>query len=234
MSETATPGLLRAAGLVVVLALSTGCDSGLRRLDEHVFYTGPGYQLKVVRYYENLPLHYSGEIYSVQCQSAATRDIEALPAQDPGWRILERGGAIGTERASDIVSRLEHHYLAIDATRLVWLDRLFHVSFDGCGSFASWDPTALGPERIDPVEKPDYCAPKGTADCRSMDFEGDRSPRYEDVHVEPDGRIRFVARTPAFRGVIALRVASDDFGRTWRVDPIERAPLELDPRRNSP
>lgn len=234
MSETGTLGLLRAAGLVVVLALSTGCDSGLRRLDEHVFYTGPGYQLKVVRYYENLFLHYSGEIYSVQCQSAATRDIEALPAQDPGWRILERGGAIGTQQASDVVSRLEHHYLPIDATRLVWLDRLFHVSFDGCGSFASWDPTALAPERIDPVEKPDYCAPKGTADCRSMDFEGDRSPRYEDVHVEPDGRIRFVARTPAFRGVVALRVASDDFGRTWRVDPIEGAPPALDPRRNSP
>ena len=184
----------------------------------------PGYELKVVRYYENLPLHYSGEIYSVQCQSPATRNLEALPGQDPGWRTLDRGGAIGTQQASDIVSRLELRYLPIDATRLVWLDRLFHVTFDGCGTFAWWDPTVLAPERIDPVEKPDYCAPKGTADCRSMDFESDRSPSYEDVHVESDGRIRFVVRTPAFRGVVALHVASDDFGRTWRVDPIAGAP----------
>ena len=78
MGAMATPVLLRAAGLVAVLALAAGCNSGLRRLDEHVFYTGPGYQLTVVRYYENLPLHYSGRIDRPR-QRRMLKESRALP-----------------------------------------------------------------------------------------------------------------------------------------------------------
>jgi hypothetical protein len=213
----------RARWLALLSAL-LACSAGVRRLDEEVLHPGPGYRLKVVRYYENLPFHYSGEIYSVQCESAATRGFEAHATQDAGWRMLERGGAMGTTRASDLIPRFEGRFLALDESTLVWLDRLFHVTFDACGHFASWDPTSLPADRIDPVEKPDYCAPRGQADCRTMDFEGDRTPRYEQVHVASDGRIRFIARTPAFRNAEALEVASDDFGRTWKVDVIRAIP----------
>jgi hypothetical protein len=227
--ELVQPRALRLTSLVAALALLSGCGWGVRRLDEHVFHDGPGYRLKVVRYYESLPLHYSGEIYSVQCQSPATRDLEAQPTQDAGWRTLERGGAIGTKQAAELLPRLEGRYLPIDEARLVWLSRLFQVTFDGCGSFASWDPTALPPEQIDPIEKPDHCAPRGTADCRTLDFDGDRAPRYEAVDVGKDGRIRFVARTPAFRRAAALRVTSSDFGRTWEVEPTRRGAPETAP-----
>ena len=219
----------RATGLVaggIALALAS-CRVGMQRLDEAVFHEGPGYRLKVVRHYENLPLHYTGETYSVQCASPATRDFEPQPTQDAGWRMLERGGAIGSKRASDLIPRFNGRYLSIDESRLVWLDRLFHVTFDACGHFSSWDPTSVPMDWIDPSEKPDYCAPKGTADCRTMDFDGDRTPRYEDIHVEANGRIRFVARTPAFRNAEALQVASDDFGSTWKVEPILGAAPKL-------
>jgi hypothetical protein len=211
------PGTIALLSCLLFGACAWRCVPGTHRLDEVVFREGPGYRLKVVRYYENLPLHYSGEIYTVQCSSEATRDFEAHSTQDAGWRTLARGGAIGTTRASDVVPRLEGQYRAIDRSRLVWLGTVFQVSFDGCGHFASWDPTSLPPERIDPVPKPDYCAPKGDGDCRLFDFQGERAPRYDDIRVEEDGRVAFRVRTPALRGSGALRVTSSDFGRSWEV-----------------
>jgi hypothetical protein len=192
---------------------------GVRKLDELVFYEGPGHRLEVVRYYEEAPLHYSGEIYSVQCQSPATRNLEAHSTQDADWLRLERGGAIGTKRAADLLPRFEGRHIPIGEGRVVWLGPALQVSFDACGSFAWWDPVSLAPELVDPVVKPDYCAPKGSGDCRRMDFEGDRAPRYDEIRVERSGRIRFVARTPAFRNTMALLVTSDDFGLTWKVEP---------------
>ena len=209
---------------LAALVASVGCTAGVRRLDEHVFHEGPGYRLKVVRYYENIPLHFTGEIYSVQCQSPGTRDFAAHPTQDAGWRQLERGAAIGTQDAAELVSRLAGRYRPIDDTRLVWTRRIFQVSFDACAHVASWDPSSLPPEAIDSVEKPDFCAPKGNADCRAMDFEGAREPRYEEIEVERDGRIGFVVRTPALRANTGLRVTSDDSGRSWRVEPLEVPP----------
>ena len=207
----------RALSLAVlpVALVAASCRVGVRRLDEAVFHDGPGYRLKVVRYYENLPLHYTGEIYSVQCGSQETRGIEAHSVQDAGWRMLERAGAIGSNSAEDILPRLTGRYLAIDERRLVWVDRLFQVTFDACGTFASWDPTQLPAARIDPVEKPDYCRPKGAGDCRSMDFDGERMPRYVAIHVDRDGRVEFVVRTPAFHDAAELLVRSSDFGSTW-------------------
>ena len=204
----------RLLAVAIALALA-GCRVGVRKLDEVVFFAGPGYQLKVVRYYENLPLHYTGEIYSVQCGSPATRHFEAYDVQDAGWRTLERAGAIGTRSAADIVPSLAGRYLAIDDRRLVWLDRLFHVTFDACGTLASWDPTQLPENRIDPLEKPEFCKPKGLGDCRSMDFEGERAPRYEEIRVESDGHVAFIVRTSAFRDGAELLVRSADFGSTW-------------------
>jgi hypothetical protein len=67
------------------------------------------------------------------------------------------------------------------------------------------------------VKKPDYCAPTGTADCRNYDFLGDRTPRFEEIAVRPDGRIRFVARSAAFRPSGAVGVESTDSGRSWQV-----------------
>ena len=72
---------------------------------------------------------------------------------------------------------------------------------------------------IDPVEKPEWCAPAGTADCRNYDFMGERHPRFEEIEVRPSGQVTFVARTPALRPTGALRVESRDSGRTWTVTP---------------
>ena len=40
---------------------------------------------KLVRYYENLPLHYTGEVFRVQCASVHTADSPAHRTQEAGW-----------------------------------------------------------------------------------------------------------------------------------------------------
>lgn len=203
--------------LSLLAALLGSCTGGTRKLDEAVFYSGPQFQLKLTRYYENLPLHYTGEVYRVHCGSRETRHSPAHATQDSGWVSIGNGGAIGSKSAAELVERVRSAYRVIDQRTLVWTGNGFQLSYDACGRFQSWYPTNLPPEMIDPVKKPEWCAPAGTADCRNYDFMGDRTPRFEQIEVRPDGRVAFVVRSPAFRPNGALRVESADSGRSWEV-----------------
>jgi hypothetical protein len=68
--------------------------------------------------------------------------------------------ALGSDSASELLPLARADYLVGHDRTLVWKGTVLQVSFDGCSAFATWDPTTLPPERIDPVEKPDYC-PQG-------------------------------------------------------------------------
>lgn len=191
------------------------CSQATQKLDEAVFYEGPYFKLKVVRYHENLPLHYTGEVFRVQCASEHTAHSPGHKTQDPGWRTLGNGSAIGSKNAAELVEREHRNYLVIDDQTLVWLGNGVSVSFDACGQFRAWYPTSLPEELIDQVVKPDLCAPKGKADCRHYDFQGDRAPHFGDIQVSRQGAISFTIRSKAFRGERTVRVHSTDFGRTW-------------------
>ena len=203
--------------LSLLVALVASCGGGTRKLDEAVFYDGPQFRLKLTRYYENIPLHYVGEVYRVHCASPETRHSRAHTTQDSGWVTVGNGGAIGSKSAAELVEPLRGAYRVIDERTLVWTGNGFNISFDACGQFRSWYPANLPAELIDPVVKPEWCAPAGTADCRNYDFMGDRSARFEEIEVRPDGGVAFVARSPAFRPNGALRVESADSGRNWEV-----------------
>lgn len=196
------------------------CSQAAQKLDEVVFYEGPRFKLKLVRYYENLPLHYTGEVFRVQCASERTGNSPGHKTQDPGWRTLGNGGAIGSKNAAELVERERGNYLVIDDQTLVWIGNGVSVSFDACGQFRAWYPTSLPEELIDPVEKPDLCAPKGKVDCRQYNFQGDRAPHFGDIQVNATGNISFTVRSKAFRDKQALHVHSTDFGRTWTVTSI--------------
>lgn len=207
----------------MAVTLLTSCDQmTIRRLDEAVFYEGPRFTLKLVRYYENLLLHYSGEIFVVQCASARTASSPGHKTQDAGWVQVWRDTAIGSKSAKEVVERERARYLVMDENTLVWTGGVaLNLSFDACGSIRRWVPTALPAELIDPAEKPSYCAPKGTADCAFYDFQGDRAPRYEEIRTSAPGRVSFLVRSKAFKGVVALRVQSTDFGKTWAFTAVE-------------
>jgi hypothetical protein len=206
--------------LLLIATVLAACAGGTRKLDEAVFYQGPQFKLKLVRYHENLPLHYVGEVYRVQCASAGTAQSPAHRTQDAGWVTIGNGGAIGSKSAAGLVEQVRHNYRVIDESTLVWTGNGLEISFDACGRFLGWYPTSLPAEMIDPVEKPDYCAPAGTADCRHYDFLGDRAPRFESIEVGPYGRVAFVARLASIRPNGAVRIESADSGRSWAVTPL--------------
>ena len=206
--------------LPFLAALLASCTGGTRKLDEAVFYDGPQFKLKLTRYYENIPLHYVGEVYRVHCASPETRHSPAHATQDSGWVTIGNGGAIGSKSAAELVDQVRSAYRVIDERTLVWTGNGFKVSFDACGRFRSWYPANLPAELIDPVVKPEWCAPAGTGDCRNFDFMGERTPRFEGIEVRPDGRVAFVARSPALLPNGSVRVQSADSGRTWAVEPL--------------
>lgn len=196
-----------------------GCQAGAEKLDEAVFYNGPKFRLKLVRYYENYPLHYTGEVFRMQCSSARTTGSPGHKTQEAGWVTLGSGGAIGSESAMKLLERERANYILINENTLAWTGTGLSVSFDACGSFHSWYPTMLPIEVVEPAVKPDYCAPKGTVDCRHYDFLGDRAPRFSDLRTTPLGGVSFAVRSTAFKNGRVFQVTSSDFGRTWSVAP---------------
>ena len=214
------PGSIRGllwlvAGMLAVVVLA--CSPSTRKLDEAMIYQGTQFQLKLVRYFENLPLHYTGEVFRVQCSSAKTRNSPAHKTQDAGWVSLGNGGAIGSKSAAELAERERRNYLVVDDRALVWIGNGVNVSFDACGSFREWYPTSLPEHLIVPVDKPDYCKPKGNVDCRQYDYLGERKPHFKDIRVNSDGHVSFVVSSNALRNGRSVRVESVDFGKTWKM-----------------
>lgn len=208
--------MLRLAGGMLAIVFLFACSPSTRKLDEVMIYEGAQFQLKLVRYFENLPLHYTGEVFRVQCSSAQTRNSPAHKTQDAGWVSLGNGGAIGSKSAAELAERERRNYLVIDDRALVWIGNGVNVSFDACGTFCGWYPTSLPEDLIVPAEKPDYCKPRGNVDCRHYDFLGEREPRFEEIRVNPNGHISFVVSSKALRHGKAVRVESIDSGKTWK------------------
>lgn len=152
----------------------------------------------------------------MQCSSGNTKEYGEGRTNDEGWRPLGRIGALGSEDAEELLESARREYIVIDDEILVWTSRVFKVSFDGCGSFATWSPMGLPDDRIDPVEKPDYCAPKGTTDCSNDDFSGSRTPVYSDIRARSDGTVSFTVQSKTFKPSDTLTISSHDFGRTWQ------------------
>jgi hypothetical protein len=71
---------------------------------------------------------------------------------------------------------------------------------------------------LEPVQRPDSCAPDGPLDCRYYDFEGERKPQYDQISVAGTGQLSFRVRAPVFRGRQSLHVQTRNNGVLWHVD----------------
>ena len=212
---------MRRRGLAAVaLAWLVACSASTEKLDEAILYEGPQFKLKLVRYYESLPFHFVGEVFRVQCGSARTASSAGHTTQDPGWVTLAGGAALGSKSAAELVERERAHFRRIDDQTLVWIGSGLQVSFDACGEIRSWYPWELPSELIEPAEKPTYCKPTGTIDCRKDDFLGDREAGFDEIVVKPDGSVSFRVRSKALASERGVRVASTDRGRTWQIEPL--------------
>jgi len=213
------------AWIVTLSVLLAGCGNPNQRLDEYVFYDGPQFRLKVVRFYRNVPFDQLGERAIVMCRSANTADFPAKDPQDAGWRVLGSAHAQGSDNAKEAALEVKDDYDVFDDHTLIAKMTVLNISFDACGHFINWDPSRLPAAMIDPLEKPDSCAPNGPADCRYFDFEGNRTPRYEQIHVAGKGQVHFTVSSPAFRDVERLHVQTRNNGAVWHVQTVgEKTP----------
>lgn len=206
--------------LAVVLGIAAGgCSAGTEKLDEVVFHEGPEFRLKLVRYHENLPLHFVGDVARVQCASRGTAGSKPHKTQDAGWVALGHGSRDGkTMTAAQWAERERANYRVIGPRTLAWIGNGVSVTFDACASFSSWYPRSIPEAWIVPVDRPAHCAPTGKTDCRHLDFEGDRAPRFQDLQVTTSGEVAFTVLTRALKDAKSVRVRSTDFGRTWQAE----------------
>ena len=208
------------AFITTLCFLLIACGNPNQRLDEYVFYDGPQFRLKVVRYYRNIPFNQLGEQAVVMCQSENTMQFPAHDQQDAGWRMLGTGDAQDSKNAAEAALGMQDDYEVFDDHTLIAKMNVFNISFDACGHFINWDPGRLPQDMLNPVEKPDSCAPNGPVDCRYYDFEGDRAPRYEQIHIAGKGQVSFTARSKTFKDVEFLSVQTSNNGAVWHVDTV--------------
>ena len=140
-----------AAAALLVSAGLTGCTD-TRRLDEAVFYQGPVFTLKVVRFYRNLFFSYNGETFSIQCSSEDTAGWGGNKFTEPGWYELGSGGAIGTKNADDVIEQVKAQCIIVNDSTLAM-------------------PGGVNPRqllRLHPVQdlEPDDPAPRDDRSCR--------------------------------------------------------------------
>ena len=204
--------------VITLCSLLAACGNPNQRLDEYVFYDGPEFKLKVVRSYRNIPFNYLGEHAVVMCQSENTAEFPAHDQQDAGWRMLGAGSGQGSKNAEEAALAVKNDYQVLDDHTLIAKTNVFNISFDACGHFINWDPSRLPPSMMNPVQKPDSCAPNGPVDCRYYDFEGERAPRYEQIRVTGKGQVGFTASSKTFKGVELLSVQTSNNGAVWHVE----------------
>lgn len=212
--------IARPVYLIPLCALLVACGNPNQRLDQYVFYDGPQFKLKVVRYYRNIPFNQLGEHAVVMCQSGNTTTSPAYDEQDAGWRTLGAVGGQDSQDAKQAALRVKDEYEVFDDHTLIAKTNVFNISFDACGHFINWDPSRLPQTMIEPVEKPDSCAPDGPVDCRHYDFEGDRAPEYEQISIATKGQVAFTVKSKAFKRVEVLRVQTRNNGAVWHVKTV--------------
>lgn len=200
----------------------------MRKLDEAVFLDTPELTLKVVRYYENLPFSFSGEIYVTQCSSPNSKELPASVTNEAGWVVIDRGTALGSKSAMEVVDKVRNKYTVVGDGVLYWSYVPINISTDGCRTRISWSPATLPAEMIIPKALPEHCKHDKEKLCDRMygpawPFEAAGSlPRYFDVHAARSGEISFRMQSTAIKEGIIMFVTSNDRGKSWNVK-VERS-----------
>jgi hypothetical protein len=187
--------------ILAVLAL-TSCNS-IRELDQAQIYKGPKFELVLVRFYKNYPLHFSGVTFNVQCKSVNTLNSKAHYEQRAGWAVVGGSSALDSESALQLLEEQRKNYIVVDDDIVVRLSPdSFAVSFDACGSSNGWNVSSLPAEFL----------------AKSVQSHVGYVPTsYDNIQVSANGQIQFTALSAKFADSKVIEVESTDFGDTWRV-----------------
>ena len=211
----------RRAGVVSIIALVgtllASCSSSTKKLDETIFFDGSGFKLKLVRYYEDYPWHFSGEISVIHCATDQTRSIRTYSrTQENGWSEVERIRALGSKSSAEVLNLAQLEPRVIDEKTLMIIGaNRFLATFDGCRTFINWH--AWREELLNQQSKPEYCQHDTTKLCPGVTpFEGDRQLQFSNLRFDPrSGSISFLVKSKAFKDGGSFAVSSKDRGKTW-------------------
>jgi hypothetical protein len=217
----------RRAGTICIIALVgtllASCSSSTKKLDEMVFFDGSGFKLKLVRYYEDYPWHFSGEISVIHCATDQTRSIRTHSrTQENGWVEVERIRALGSKSSAEVLERAQLKPRVIDEKTLMIIGaNRFLGTFDGCQKFISWH--ASQEELLIQQSKPEHCQHDTTQLCPGVTpFEGDRQLRFSNLRFDPQsGNISFLVKSTAFKDGASFTVSSRDRGRSWTTKAVK-------------
>lgn len=205
--------------MIAAVTLLSACGSNLRKLDEVVLYEGTNLRLSLTRYFEDVPLHWTGEIYVVHCASNETKSFHSneLPGKS-GATIVQRSGALGSKSAVEVANRVREQYKVIDDKVLINADGgLFKVSFNACGDFKSWNGWNLPVDAINLVPQ-SSCSSKEKSlnSCPWMNFEGAAKIKFSEITVDSSlKKVSFRASSSAFKNGKDLIVSFENGGKNW-------------------
>jgi hypothetical protein len=220
--------------LLLVLLYQRACTS--RKIAEATFYKDRFVELKVVLRFENLPLHYQGEVTSVACRSSGTRGFPPWKRDfvEAGWNIaplapMRFGSGTLTKSIGEWARAAKDAYRVTDQMTVViprYTD--LWITWNGCLSFVRWDVKADFPQDSVVDTNPAYEAclamfakqkAQGTpmaGDCYYSRWSRNDPLEFSGVVAKRNGSASFRVRSNAFRSDQAYTVSTDTFGKEWR------------------
>jgi hypothetical protein len=211
------------------------------KLDEETFYKDEYMELKVIRYQENIFLHYNGPTTRVACKSKNTKPQAWHKVKDKNWtQIYSTFPAfsnLGVEPSlSTLTEAARSGYHVTDANTLIYTTggASITVSWDGCVSFKSWHPKKLSDELIDQKQylqcmeeskiKEDsgsLAQGWGKKNCKSENFYRDNTPTYSAIKATHNGDVSFIVTSRAFKDWDSYHITTKNYGKTWGVKGIK-------------
>ena len=223
--------------LVLILAALFYRSCVSHKLNEEVFYDDGNIELKVVRYFENLPFHYRGITFRVGCRSRNTVAQPGYKIQDPGWRDI--GTYVGMMDLgpepilNDLVDAAKGGYRLTESDTMIYIGALgtapgVAVTWDACRTFSYWRLKSI-PDDYVKQEGYQGCLrehPSWLSTCKKWRFRGEYSPVFHDLEAKASGYASFVVSSMAFLETDSYKIETHDYGKTWNLHPIIRAAVE--------
>lgn len=204
------------------------------KLDEATFYKDDFLELKVVRYLENMPFHYYGNVARVMARSSNTAHCYKRKYQDSGWRELGTpfgDDPLGPNPSLELLVEAARNTLKVtDQGTMIYGKNGVVVTWDGCGTMRYWGANNIKGSDFVSTDKYEKCLEEslikekngalskgwGKLNCWSRNFHGENSFHTWDLYAKKDGYASFKVKSNAFKDSIILLVETHDFGKTWK------------------
>ncbi|QDK42682.1 hypothetical protein DOM21_14735 [Bacteriovorax stolpii] len=206
MTFKAITKLLGALIIIIAIIFYRYGRSRYEKLGETTFLKNKTVEIKIITRHEYLPLHYSGDAYSIACKSDQTSNFKEQKSifVEEGWSTIP-SLAFKCDVADSI--KCDHQKLSEKAKKYInafenstvtsVTEDGVYVSFNGCQSFVHWNTSLINNE----------------------------SPNLKifisNIQASDKGTISFSITPKTLKNDSVLYVESLDFGKTWKTKTVK-------------